>query len=232
MTVHIGAQKGDIAETVLMPGDPLRAKYIAETYLKDVVCFNEVRGMYGFTGTYNGRRISIQGSGMGMPSIAIYASELIDEYGVKNLIRIGSCGAFPKEVKLLDVILAQGASTDSCINNPSFGSATFAPLANFDLLLKSYDNAKKLGFNPHVGNVLSTDIFYADDDSYWDHWKRHGILAVEMEAAALYSVAAKKGVNALALLTVSDHFVTGEKCTAQERQTTFDKMIKIALELA
>ncbi len=232
MTIHIGGQMGDIAETVLMPGDPLRAKYIAENFLDNVTCYSEIRGMYGFTGEYKGQRVSIQGSGMGIPSISIYANELVNEYGVKKLIRIGSCGAFPKEVKLLDVILAQGASTDSNLNNVNFNQGNFACIASFDLLLKAYQSAQEKNISTHVGNVLSTDIFYADEDSYWDVWKRHGILAVEMETAALYSIAAKKGVEALGILTVSDHFVTGEKCSPQERETTFSNMVEIALGLA
>jgi purine-nucleoside phosphorylase len=233
MTIHIGGERGDIAETVLMPGDPLRAKYIAENFLENVTCYSEIRGMYGFTGEYKGKRISIQGSGMGIPSISIYANELVMEYGVKNIIRIGSCGAFPKEVKLLDVILAQGASTDSNINNVNFRGGNFSCIASFDLLQRAYASAQSKGIRTHVGNVLSTDIFYADEDSYWDVWKRHGILAVEMETAALYTIAAKNpGVNALGILTVSDHFATGEKSTAKERETTFSNMIEIAMELA
>ncbi len=232
MTIHIGGKRGDVAETVLMPGDPLRAKYIAENFLTEVKCYSEIRGMYGFTGKYNGQLVSIQGSGMGIPSISIYANELVSEYGVKRLIRIGSCGAFPERVKLLDVILAQGASTDSNLNNVNFQSGNFSCIATFDLLYKAYNKAQEKGVRSHVGNVLSTDIFYADDDAYWDVWKRHGILAVEMETAALYTIAAKRGVEALGLLTVSDHFVTGERCTPEERQTTFNNMVEIALELA
>lgn len=232
MTIHIGGERGDVAETVLMPGDPLRAKYIAENFLEDAKCYTEIRGMFGYTGTYKGKKVSVQGSGMGIPSISIYANELVDEYGVKKLIRIGSCGAFPKEVKLLDVILAQGASTDSNLNNVNFHQGNFSCISSFDLLLKAYNEAQSRNIPTHVGNILSTDIFYADEDNYWDVWKRHGILAVEMETAALYTIAAKKKIEALGILTVSDHFATGEKCSAKDRETTFTNMIEIALGLA
>ncbi len=231
MTVHIGAEVGEIAETVLMPGDPLRAKYIAETMLEDVKCYNEVRGMYGFTGTYKGKRVSIQGSGMGMPSMSIYAHELINAYGCKNIIRIGSCGALQEHVNLRDVIIAQGACTDSNMNNIRLDGLNFAPIASFELLKKAYDSAEAKGIKTHVGNILSSDIFY-DEKELWRMWAKYGVLAVDMEAAALYTLGARFGVNTLTLLTVSDQLIRQEACTSEERQNTFNQMVEIALELA
>lgn len=231
MTVHIGAKQGDIAETVLMPGDPLRAKYIAENMLEGAKCYNEVRGMYGFTGMYKGKRVSIQGSGMGMPSMSIYATELIQDYGVKNLIRIGSCGGLQKEVNIRDIVLAQGACTDSNMNNIRFDGLDFAPIASFKLLKNAYDAAVAKGIHTHVGNILSSDIFY-DEKELWKMWAKFGVLAVDMEAAALYTLGARYGVDTLTILTVSDQLVTGEACSADERQNTFTQMVEIALELA
>lgn len=232
MSVHIGAKQGEIAETVLLPGDPLRAKYIAETYLEDVHCYNDVRGMYGFTGTYQGHRISVQGTGMGMPSAAIYCTELIQDYGVKHLIRVGTCGAISEDAHVRDVILAQGAATSSSMIKNVFPNYTFPATATFDLLHKAYQVSGELGVEVHVGNVVSDDVFYKDslDDTF--KLGRHGILAVEMEAAAIYYLAQKYHVDALAIMTVSDHLVTGEETTATERQTTFNDMIKIALNTA
>ncbi|MDP8204579.1 MAG: purine-nucleoside phosphorylase, partial [Candidatus Tenebribacter mawsonii] len=218
-------------ETILLPGDPLRAKFVAENYLKDAVCYNKVRNIFGYTGTYKGKRISVQGTGMGIPSISIYATELIKDYGVKNLIRIGSCGAIKPEINLRDIILAEGASTDSQTNKLVFGGADFAAIANFDLLLKAYNVVKEKKMNVHVGNVLSSDIFYSDDPNFWKIWAKYGVLAIDMEATALYSIAAKFGVNALTILTVSDQIVRGEATTSEERQTGFSKMIEIALEV-
>lgn len=232
MSIHIGAKKGDIANTVLLPGDPLRAKFVAETFLEDIVCYNEVRGMYGFTGTYKGKRVSVQGSGMGIPSISIYTNELITEYGVQNLIRIGTCGAMQEDIHLKDVILAMSASTDSSINKIRFNNMDFAPTASFSLLLKAYNNAVKENIPVKVGNILSTDTFYGDNPDDWKHWAKFGVMAVEMEAAALYTLAAKYNVNALTILTVSDSLITHELTTAEERQKTFLKMIEIALETA
>ena len=231
MSLHIEAKKGEIAETILLPGDPLRAKFVAENYLKDAVCYNKVRNIFGYTGTYKGKRISVQGTGMGIPSISIYATELIKDYGVKNLIRIGSCGAIKPEINLRDIILAEGASTDSQTNKLVFGGADFAAIANFDLLLKAYNVVKEKKMNVHVGNVLSSDIFYSDDPNFWKIWAKYGVLAIDMEATALYSIAAKFGVNALTILTVSDQIVRGEATTSEERQTGFSKMIEIALEV-
>ncbi|MCY6484101.1 purine-nucleoside phosphorylase [Clostridium aestuarii] len=232
MSVHIGAKENEVAKTVLLPGDPLRAKYIAENYLEDVVCYNEVRGMYGFTGTYKGKRISVQGTGMGVPSISIYANELIESYGVKNLIRVGSCGSIQEDVKVRDVILAMSASTTSGINKIRFKGMDFAPTANFDLLKKAYDIAKSKEVNVKVGSVLTSDLFYNDDPNSWKQWADFGALAIEMETAGLYTLGAKYGVNTLTILTVSDSLVTGEETTSYERQTSFTKMMEIALEIA
>lgn len=230
MSTHINAKEGQIAESILLPGDPLRAKFIAENFLQDVVCYNEVRGMYGFTGTYKGKRVSVQGTGMGIPSISIYASELIQSYGVKNLIRVGTCGSYQENVKVRDLVIAMAASTDSNINSIRFSGSNFAPTASFKLLKKSYDIAVQKGFDPKVGNVFSSDTFYGDSEDSWKLWAKFGCLAVEMEAAALYTIASKYSVDALALLTVSDHFITSEVTTAEERQTTFTNMIEVALE--
>ncbi|WP_353855517.1 purine-nucleoside phosphorylase [Bacillus sp. Bos-x628] len=228
MSVHIGADKGQIAETVLLPGDPLRAKYIADTYLEDVECYNEVRGMYGFTGTYKGKRISVQGTGMGVPSISIYVNELIQSYDVQNLIRVGSCGAIKKDVNVRDVILAQTSSTDSQMNRVVFGPIDYAPCADFGLLKKAYDTAEAKNVAVRVGNVFTADQFY--NEKPLELMDQYGILAIEMETTALYTLAAKFGRKALSILTVSDHVLTGEETTAKERQTTFDEMILIALD--
>lgn len=232
MSIHIGAKENQIASTVLLPGDPLRAKYIADNILENVICYNEVRGMYGFTGTYKGKRVSVQGSGMGIPSISIYANELINSYNVKNLIRIGTCGAMQENINIRDVILAMSASTDSSINKIRFHGMDYAPTASFELLLKAYEAAKKKNIDVKVGNVFSADTFYNDDPESWKLWAKFGVLAVEMETAALYTIAAKYGVNALAILTVSDSMVTGAATSAEEREKTFMNMVEIALELA
>ena len=231
MSVHINAKPGDIAETVLLPGDPLRAKWIAETYLDNPVCYNEVRGMLGYTGTYNGRKISVQGTGMGIPSISIYAHELIAEFGAKQLIRVGSAGAIKEDVEMRDVVIAMAASTNSSLNRNRFKGGDFAPTASFDLFDKAVNTARKLGIPFKAGNVLSSDLFYTDDPLEHEMWSAYDVLCVEMEAAGLYSIAAKHQVKALAILTISDSLITGEETTAEERQTTFDQMIKIALEL-
>lgn len=232
MSIHINAQKGDIAETILLPGDPLRAKWIAETYFEKPVCFNEVRGMLGFTGTYKGKKISTMGTGMGVPSISIYAHELITEFGVKNLIRVGSAGSYQPHVKLRDIVLAMSASSTSGVNELRFGGADYAPTANFELFQKAVEAAKQKNIPIKAGNVLTSDEFYADEFESYKKWSKFGILCVEMESAGLYTVAAKHKVNALSILTISDSLVTGEKTTSKERETTFDEMIKIALELA
>lgn len=230
MSVHIAAKKGDIAETVLLPGDPLRAKYIAEKYLENPVQYNNVRGMLGFTGTYNGKKVSVQGTGMGIPSISIYGTELITEFGCKNLIRIGSAGSYQKDVKIRDIVVAMAASTDSNINNLRFpGGANFAPTASYELFAKVTDVAKSKGINFKAGNIMSSDTFYGDDKDAWKHWADFGILCVEMEAAGLYTLGAKYGVNTLAILTISDSLVTGEATTSEEREKTFNDMIEMAL---
>lgn len=224
MSVHINAKKGDIADTILLPGDPLRAKYIAETFLEDVTLYNEVRNMFGYTGTYKGKRISVQGTGMGVPSISIYTTELMAEYDVKKLIRVGTCGSIHKDVKVRDVILAQSASTDSNMNSIIFNNMHYAPTADFDLLLKAYNAGLEKGLNLRVGNVFTEDMFYNDHAEH-EKWAQYGVLALEMESSALYTLAAKFGAKALSILTVSDHLLTGEVTTAEERQTTFNDMI-------
>lgn len=231
MSVHIAAKKGDIADIVLLPGDPLRAKFIAETYLEDVVQYNTVRNMFGYTGTYKGTRISVQGTGMGIPSIMIYANELITEYGVKTLIRVGSAGAMTTDVCVRDIVLAQGATTDSAIFHNIFNNqVSFSAISDFELLYKSFNTARKLGHtNLHVGNVLSSDRFY---NAELDKGKLadYGVLAVEMEAAGLYALGAQHNVKTLAMLTISDHLITGEETTSLEREQTFTAMMEIALE--
>ena len=231
-TPHIGANKGDIAETILLPGDPLRAKYIAETFLENVVQYNNIRGMLGFTGTYKGKKVSVQGTGMGVPSIGIYAHELIAEFGVKNLIRIGTAGSYQENVKIRDVVLAMSASTDSAINKLRFNGADYAPTANAEMLFKAHEIAKQKRLNVKAGNVFTSDTFYGDDPNAWKKWAKFGVLCVEMETAQLYTTAAKFGANALTLLTISDSFITHEVTSAEERQTTFNEMIEVALETA
>jgi purine-nucleoside phosphorylase len=232
MSIHIGAEAGQVAETVLLPGDPLRAKHVAETMLDDVVAYNRIRGMHGFTGFYRGKRVSVQGTGMGIPTISIYANELISEYGVKNLIRIGTCGAFQPDLRLRDVLLAMSASTDSAINKLRFGGMDYAPTASFSLLRRAYEVAERKGYQVKAGNILSSDTFYHDDPEGWKLWARFGVLAVEMEAAALYTIAAKFKVDALAILTVSDSLVTHESESAEAREKSFSQMVEIALEIA
>ncbi|KGR78889.1 purine-nucleoside phosphorylase [Ureibacillus manganicus] len=231
MSIHISAKQGEIADIILLPGDPLRAKYIAETFLEDVTIYNEVRNMFGYTGTYKGRRVSVQGTGMGVPSISIYITELMQEYGVQKLIRVGTCGAIQKDVKVRDVILAQGATTDSKMNEIIFNGLDYAPIADFDLLLKAYNAGVAAGLNLKVGNVMTADMFYSDENQN-EKLAQYGVLAVEMESAALYTLAAKFGRQALSVLTVSDHIITGEVTTSEERQTTFNDMIVVALEAA
>lgn len=232
MSVHIAAKTGDIAETILLPGDPLRARYIADTYLSDVICYNEVRGMLGFTGTYQGKRISVQGTGMGVPSISIYVNELIQEYGVKNLIRVGTCGGMQEHVHVRDVILAQASCTDSSMNRHVFGGFDYSPIASFPLLKAAYERGVEKGLKLHVGNIFTSDMFYRDDTSVTGLLMKYGVLGVEMETTALYTLAAKYGVHALTILTVSDHLLTGEETTSEERQTTFNQMMEVALDTA
>jgi purine-nucleoside phosphorylase len=230
MSVHIGAKAGDVAETVLLPGDPLRAKWIAETFLEEVVCYNEVRGMLGFTGTYKGKRVSVQGTGMGIPSALIYANELITEFGVKNLIRVGSAGSYQKDVKIRDIVLAMAGSTTSGINAQRFHGASYAPTASFELFNRAVLSAKEREIPIKAGNVLSSDEFYSDNFDDYKHWAEFGVLCVEMETAGLYTAAAKHNVNALSILTISDSLVTKERTSSQEREQTFKEMILIALD--
>ncbi|MCT4372770.1 purine-nucleoside phosphorylase [Yangia mangrovi] len=232
MTVHIGAKPGDIAETVLMPGDPLRAKWVAETFLENAECVNQVRGMYGFTGSWKGNRVSVHGSGMGMPSLSIYANELIRDYGAKTLIRIGSCGAMQHSVSVRDVILAMTASSLSTPSRGIFREVNFAPCADFALLRAAADAAARVGTKTHVGGIYSADVFYDERPDLTEIMTRHGILGVEMEAAELYNLAARHGVRALAVLTVSDHLLTHEALPAEDRQSSFAEMVEIALEAA
>ncbi len=231
-TPHIKSENIKIAETILLPGDPLRAKYIADNYLEDVVQFNAVRNMFGYTGKYKGREISVMGTGMGMPSMAIYSWELINVFGVKNLIRIGSCGAMQEELKLYDIIFGMGACTNSNYASQYNMPGTYAPIASWKLLEKAKKIADEKNIDIHVGNVLSSDIFYNDDSEAIKKWMNMGVLGVEMEAAALYMNAARAGVNALCILTVSDHILTREETTPEERQNSFTKMMEIALEFA
>ncbi|WP_047979652.1 purine-nucleoside phosphorylase [Ornithinibacillus contaminans] len=233
MSVHIGAKQGEIADKILLPGDPLRAKYIAETFLENVTQYNQVRGMYGFTGTYKGERISVQGTGMGVPSISIYVNELIQSYDVQKLIRVGTCGAIQKDVKVRDVILAQGSTTDSQVNRMIFNGIDYAPLADFELLRTAYEVGTAKGMNLRVGNVFTSDTFYRENAAEINELlARYNVLAIEMETTALYTLAAKSNRQALSVLTVSDHIITGEETTAEERQTTFNEMMEIALETA
>ncbi|MDR0921977.1 MAG: purine-nucleoside phosphorylase [Lactobacillales bacterium] len=230
MSVHIEAKQGEIADKILLPGDPLRAKFIAENFLENAVQFNNVRGMLGFTGTYKGEKISVMGTGMGMPSISIYATELIQEYGVKKLIRVGTAGSLNADIHVRDLVLAQAAATTSRIVRNDWPHHDFPQIADFDLLHKAYTIAMENKFSTHVGSVLSADLFYSD--LFEENLKlgQHGVLAVEMEAAALYYLGAKYGVQTLGIMTISDSLVTGEETTAEERQTTFKDMMLVGLE--
>ena len=231
-TAHIEAKAGEIAETVLMPGDPLRAKYIAENFLNNAVCYNNVRGMLGYTGEYNGVRVSVQGSGMGMPSMGIYSYELYNFYGVQNIIRVGTAGSLCEKIKLKDIVIAMGACTDSNYISQFGLNGTFAPLASFGMVAKAVESAKKVGATFSVGNVLTSDVFYTQTKEPLLKWREFGVLAVEMECAALYANAAKANKNALCILTVSDSVVTGESTTSAERQTAFTDMMYVALNTA
>ncbi len=233
MSTHINAaNKGDIAESILLPGDPLRAKYIAENFLDNAVCYTEIRNMYGYTGTYRGVPVSVQGTGMGMPSMGIYSWELITEYGVQNLIRIGTAGSFHEDIKIKDVVLGIAASTDSNYQHAFNIPGNFAPNASWELLKKAMEVNKDLGLSVTAGNIVSCDVFYETEPDWWKKWAKMGVMAVEMEAAALYINAAYNGVNALAMMTITDHFVTGEKATTEERTTANDDMVRLALGIA
>lgn len=233
MTAHIyNAKKGEIAESILLPGDPLRAKFIAENFLDSPKCYNEIRGMLGYTGAYKGVPVSVQGTGMGMPSMGIYSWELIRDFGVQNLIRIGSAGSFSEKVKIRDIVFGVAASTDSNYAHTFRINGTYSPCADFDLLLKAKAAADSLGLPVHAGNIVSCDVFYEQQEDWWQKWAQMDVLAVEMEAAALYMNAAYLGAKALCIVTISDHFITSERSTAEEREKSFTDMMKIALETA
>jgi purine-nucleoside phosphorylase len=229
-TPHIEAQAGEFAETVLMPGDPLRAKFIADNFLDDAKCITQVRNMLGYTGTYKGKRVSVMGSGMGIPSISIYATELYKDYGVEKIIRIGSCGAVRDDIKIRDIVIGMAASTDSNVNRQRFHGIDFAACADFSLLKSVVDTAERLGKAVHVGNIFTADLFYTPQPEMFATMEKYGVLAVEMEAAGLYGAAAEYGKKALTVLTVSDHIKTGEKTTSEERETTFKDMMELTLE--
>jgi len=229
-TPHIEAKEGDFAETVLMPGDPLRAKFIAEEFLEDLRQVNSVRGMLGFTGTYKGKAVSVMGSGMGIPSISIYSKELFTHYGVKNIIRVGSCGAVSRDIELRDILIGMGGCTDSGVNRARFDGYDFAAIASFELLSNAVKAAQKLNLKVHVGNLFSADLFYTPKPELFDRMEALGVLGVEMEAAGLYGCAAECGCSALAICTVSDHIRTGKSTTSADRQSTFTDMIHITLE--
>lgn len=231
-TPHIRALEGDFAKTVLMPGDPLRAKFIAETFLEDARLVTDVRNMLGFTGTYQGKPVSVMGAGMGIPSIGIYSMELYRFYGVETILRVGSAGSMREDVKVMDLVLAQGACTDSNWGAQYRLRGTFAPIADFGLLRRAVEIAEGLGIRTRVGNVLSADAFYDDQEDFNAGWRKMGVLAVEMEAAGLYMNAARCGKKALALLTISDELLTGIALPAEQRQTSFREMMEVALELA
>lgn len=230
MSIHIGAPEGAIAPRVLLPGDPLRARFIAENYLEDAVCYNEVRGMYGYTGKYKGFDISVQGTGMGMPSHAIYVHELINFYGVKNLIRVGSCGSIQPDVHIRDIVMGLAASTNSSMPAQHLGGMNYAPTADWNLISTMAKKAEEASVELKAGNILSSDSFYDADPEAWKLWASYGVMAVEMEASALYTLAAKFGVKALCLLTVSDSLVTREETSSEEREKTFTTMMELALD--
>ena len=232
MSTHIGAAPGQVAPNVLMPGDPLRARWIAETFLEDASCYSEVRGMLGFTGTYRGEPVSVQGSGMGLPSLSIYVTELFEEYDVGTVVRVGSCGALTEDLRLRDLVIASGACTDSSMNRIRFEGLDYAPVADFGLLRAAVEAAERRGTAHHVGLVFSSDSFYASRPELRQRMVDYGVLAVEMEASALYTAAARHGRTALAVCTVSDHLVTGERAPAAEREQTYGEMVEIALTAA
>lgn len=228
-TPHISAEAGMIADKVLLPGDPLRAKFVAENFLTEAKCYNEVRGMLGFTGKYKGCKVSVQGTGMGQPSISIYANELFRFYNVQRAIRIGTAGGLQKEIKLRSIVLAMSASTDSGINIHRFNGRSFAPSAGWSLLKNAYESASGMNITPYVGNVVSSDMFYEETEA-WKLWAKYGVLAVEMETAELYTLAAQYNRQALAVLTISDNLVSGEQTSSGDREKTFSDMVRLALE--
>lgn len=233
MSLHLNAEQGQVAPNVLLPGDPLRAKFIAEKYLENVTCYNKVRNMLGYTGTYKGKPVSVQGTGMGIPSCAIYIYELINDYHTKTMIRVGSCGTIQKNIGLKDIILAMSASTDSNFNKQKFNNCDFAPTAGFSLLKDAYEYARLKNIKVDIGNVLSSDLFYSDNEveDPYKLWRNYGVLAVEMETAVLYTLAAKYNVEALSILTVSDNITSGEHASNEDREQSFNEMIEIALEV-
>ena len=229
MSSHLDAEKGQIAETVLLPGDPLRAKWIAESFFEEAFCYSEVRGMLGYTGKYNGKRVSVQGSGMGIPSALIYIHELIHDYGVKEIIRVGTAGSYQPHIKIRDLVLAMSASTSSAINNTSFDQQSFAPTADFELFKRAIKYAEENQIEVKAGNILSEDKFYNDDPDRYKLWAGYGVLCAEMESAGLYTLAARNQVKALSILTISDSKVTGEHCSHEERERDFEQMVHMAL---
>lgn len=232
MSKHIDAKAGEIAPTILLPGDPRRAEFVAETMLEDAVCFNEIRGMLGFTGGYGGKPVSVMGTGMGIPSLSIYVHELVAEYGVKTMIRVGTCGALQPDLEIGDIVLAMAASTDSHINKIRFNGCDYAAAASFPLLLRAHEVAGVRDYTPRVGPILTSDTFYDDDPEGWKKWAAFGALVVEMETAGLYTLAAKFHADALSILTVSDSLVTGAAATAEQRERGFSSMAEIALQIA
>ena len=232
MSIHIAAKTGEVAEVILLPGDPLRAKFIAENFLENAKQYTEVRGILGFTGIYKGKPVSVQGTGMGIPSISIYVNELFRDYGVKRAIRIGTAGSIQADLKIRDLVIAMTACTDSSANRIRFGGRDFAPSATFGLVKKAWEAAAERGYRAMVGPIVSTDMFYSEDPEEWKLWAKFGALALEMETSELYTLAAKYGRECLSLLTISDSLVTHEATSAEERQTTFTRMMEVALETA
>ena len=232
MAIHISAKAGEVAESILLPGDPLRAKFIAENFLENAKLYTEIRGILGYTGTYKGKRVSVQGTGMGIPSISIYVNELFRDFGVKRAIRIGTAGSIQENLKVRDLVIAMTACTDSGANKIRFGGRDFAPAASFSLVKKAWETAKERGWQAAVGPIISSDMFYTENPEEWKLWAKFGVLAVEMEASELYTLAAKYGRECLCLLTISDSLITREATSAEERQTSFTHMMEVALETA
>jgi purine-nucleoside phosphorylase len=232
LSIHIAAKPGEIAESILLPGDPLRARFIAENFLENPKQYTDIRNILGFTGTYKGKPLSVQGTGMGIPSISIYANELFRDYGVKRAIRVGTAGSMREDIKLLDIVFAMSACTDSAVNRNRFNGRDFAPTADFGLLKTAYEIAIGKGWNPRVGPILSSDVFYGENDDDWKLWAKFGVIAVEMECAELYTLAAKYGREALTILTISDSLVNHELTGAEERRKNFTRMMEVALDTA
>ncbi len=231
MSIHIGAEPGEIAKSVLISGDPLRARHTARTLLENVSCYNEVRGMYGYTGFYNGKRVSIQGTGMGIPTTAIYVHELVHSYDVECIVRVGTCGSIQGHIGLGEIILALGASSDTNMNRRYFDGQDYAPLPDFGLLIRAYEQVKSENLNVHTGGIFSSDTFYDDVEHRWEKWIKHGVLGVEMETSVLYTLAARYGIKALSILTVSDNIITGKSSSAKEREQSYMDMMRLAFEI-